>query len=473
MANAVDTKKPDHKPEPLFRHTTAEIKPREALVANPSKTCQPVGAMYAALGIHNCLPHSHGSQGCCSYHRTVLTRHYKDPVMAATSSFTEGASVFGGQSNLLQGLQTIFETYDPDIVAVHTTCLSETIGDDIPQIIGKATAEGKIPNGKIVIHASTPSYVGSHVTGFSNMVKGMVDYLAESTGVRNDTINVIPGWVEPSDMREIKRICKEMGIKITLFPDTSDVLDTPMTGKFQMYPKGGTTIAELRASGDAKHTLALGWFGSSAAAQLLDSKCKVPCDVLDLPIGLRATDRFVNRLRQVAGVNVPQSLMDERGRLVDLMADMHQYFWGKSVALNGDPDQLVALTELCLSLDMKVKYVVTGTPGKKFEQQMAELTKELDYEVKYQNPSDLLHLHQWIKNDPVDLMIGTTHAKMIAHDEDIPFVRFGFPILDRQGHNYFPAVGYMGAVRILEKILNALLDRKERDAPNDKFELVL
>src|SRR5512147_2432645 len=122
----------------LLRHTTAEPKvERSALTINPAKTCQPIGAMYAALGIRNCLPHSHGSQGCCSYHRSMLTRHYKEPVMAATSSFTEGASVFGGQANLLQAIQTIFTVYDPEIIAIHSTCLSETIGDDLPQIIKK------------------------------------------------------------------------------------------------------------------------------------------------------------------------------------------------------------------------------------------------------------------------------------------------------------------------------------------------
>ena len=91
----------------LLRHTTKEIKEREALTVNPAKTCQPIGAMYAALGIHGCLPHSHGSQGCCSYHRSALTRHYKEPVMAGTSSFTEGASVFGGQANLLAAIDKI------------------------------------------------------------------------------------------------------------------------------------------------------------------------------------------------------------------------------------------------------------------------------------------------------------------------------------------------------------------------------
>ncbi len=92
----------------LLRHTPEKVVERTALTINPAKTCQPVGAMYAALGVSKCLPHSHGSQGCCAYHRSALTRHYKEPVMATTSSFTEGASVFGGQANILEAITNIF-----------------------------------------------------------------------------------------------------------------------------------------------------------------------------------------------------------------------------------------------------------------------------------------------------------------------------------------------------------------------------
>ncbi len=159
--------------------------------------------------------------------------------MSGTSSFTEGSSVFGGQSNLLQAIDNMFTIYDPDVIAVHTTCLSETIGDDIPQIADKAREKGLIPEGKYIIHANTPSYVGSHVTGFSNMVKAMVDYFSEPTEYKTGRINIIPGWVEPSDMREIHRICKMMKIDEIMFPDTSDVLDAPQTGNYEMYPKGG------------------------------------------------------------------------------------------------------------------------------------------------------------------------------------------------------------------------------------------
>jgi nitrogenase molybdenum-iron protein beta chain len=458
---------------PFLKHTTAEALPREALTVNPAKTCQPVGAMYAALGVHRCLPHSHGSQGCCSYHRSALTRHYKDPVMAATSSFTEGASVFGGQSNLLQAVSAEFELYDPEIIAVHTTCLSETIGDDIPQIIGKAMAEGKVPVGRYVIHASTPSYVGSHVTGYASMTRAFVDYFAESTGRRDERLSIIAGWIEPADMAEIKRLLAAMGIGFILLPDTSGVLDAPLTGRFEMFPEGGTRLDDIRAMGDSFAVLGLGRYCAGPAAKLLDTKCKVPMHLADLPIGLSATDRFIDLLRKVAKVPVPDSVMRERGRLVDMMADMHQYTHGKTVALAGDPDQLVPLAEFLSDMDMKVRYVVTGTPGKAFEPRLAEVIGPEEKGDFRGAPSDLLALHQRLKAERTDLLFANTYGKYIARDEDIPFVRFGFPILDRAGHADFPCVGYRGAMRILEKALSVLMDRIDRDAPLEKLELIM
>lgn len=458
----------------LLRHTKPDNGvEREALVINPAKTCQPIGAMYAALGIHNCLPHSHGSQGCCAYHRSMLTRHFKEPVMAATSSFTEGASVFGGQANLIEALGNIFSVYNPDIVAVHTTCLSETIGDDVAQITSKAIESGKVPAGKRVIYASTPSYAGSHVIGFANMVKGMVDGLAEKTGTTQNTVNIIPGFVEPSDMEEVKRISAEMGVKTIVFPDTSGVLNGPMTGKFHMYPSGGTTIDQLAAAGDSKATLALGPVASAPAAKALDVKCKVPCEVIELPIGLTATDRFVDALRRLAGVNVPESINRERGQLLDVMTDMHQYTYGKKVAIAGDPDHIVPLVEFLIDLDMKPIHIVTGTPGKAIPKRLEKALERVGRDVNVKVPGDLFQLHQWIKAEPVDLIIGNTHCKYIARDEDTPLLRVGFPIIDRVGHQYFPTLGYKGGLRLLEKILGILMDRQDRDAPEEKFELVM
>ena len=444
---------------------------------NPAKTCQPLGAMYAALGIHSCLPHSHGSQGCCSYHRMHLTRHFRDPIMASTSCFTEGASVFGGGANLKASIQNVFHIYNPDVMAIHTTCLTETIGDDVSTIVKTAD----IPEGKIVIHANTPSYVGSHITGFSNMTKAMVSYLSESTlPVKKEQVNIIPGFVNPGDMREIKRLVKSMDIEYIMFPDTSGVVDSPMTGEFHMYPEGGTTIPQLRDTGNSQITLALGRFASSDPANLLNKKCKVPVGVLNTPIGIKATDDFLMTLRTSFAREIPKELEVERGQLVDIMTDTHFHFHGKTVAIFGDPDIVTGITEFVLSLGMIPLHVLTGTPGGSsnsvsgsFEDNINAMLEPTGIEANVKSAGDLFTLHQWMKNQPVDLLIGNTYGKYIARAEDVPLVRVGFPILDRSVHSYLPIVGYRGAMRLVEMISNALLDRADRDAKDEDFELVM
>ncbi|MFA5268221.1 MAG: nitrogenase component 1 [Methanoregula sp.] len=449
-------------PEGPVEHTIGKI--------NPAKTCQPLGAMYAALGIHGCLPHSHGSQGCCAYHRMHLTRHFRDPVMASSSSFTEGASVFGGAANLKTSIKNIFAIYNPEIIAVHTTCLSETIGDDLPNIIKQA----EIPEGKTVIHINTPSYQGSHVTGFSGMCRAMVSYLCQSDGFQKDQVNVLPGFVNPGDMREIRRIVHELGIKLIMFPDTSGVVDSPLLGRYQMYPEGGATVAQIRDAGNSELTIALGAFASNDAADLLQEKCGVTGIPLKLPIGLKATDDFIMALKKWFGVEVPSSLATERGQVVDTLIDTHFHYQGKRVAVFGDPDHVIALTEFLITMGMVPVYVLTGTPGKAFETGINGMLAEAGITgSKVKAEGDLFELQQWIREAPVDLLIGTSYGKYIARAEDIPFVRFGFPILDRAVHPLMPVVGYRGCLRLIEQISTALLDRRDRDCADEDFELVL
>ena len=339
----------------------------------------------------------------------------------------------------------------------------------------------EVPEGKLVIHTNTPSYQGSHITGFSNMTKSMVSYLCEATKeVKEERANIIPGFINPSDMREIKRITKLMGVNYIMFPDTSGVLDTPMTGEFVMYPAGGAKVEDIKEAGNSKLTIALGSYASSDAANHLERKCKVAPFALKTPIGIKATDDYLMLLRRKFTQEVPTELEEERGQLVDVMTDNHFQFHGKKVAVFGDPDIVIALTEFLLDLGMLPVHVLTGTPGSTiglsvgdFQGEVKAMLKAADVDGKVKAAGDLFELHQWIKNEPVDLLIGNTYGKYIARAEDIPFVRVGFPILDRSVHSYFPIVGYKGAMRLLEMITNALLERQDRDAADEDFELVM
>ncbi|MDR3136958.1 MAG: hypothetical protein LBU07_06095 [Coriobacteriales bacterium] len=451
------------------RDTVAE---RRALVANPCKTCQPVGAIYAALGVHGAMPHSHGSQGCVSFHRMFLTRHFKEPAMASTSAFTEGASVFGGGANLKTAVRNIFDLYDPAVIAIHTTCLSETIGDDLHAF----TSDIEIPPGKRVVYCSTPSYQGSHITGFSAMTAGFIEHLAEKSGEPTGRLLVIPGFVNPADMRQVKRYLDDFGIDYTMLPDTSGVFDAPMTGKFELYPAGGARVAEIARLGDAAYSLALGYWASEPAGNVLKRSCDVDYQALGLPIGVSATDEFILALTRYSKIPVPPSIEEERGQLIDCMLDTHQYLDKQRVAIAGDPDHVLGLTEFCLECGMVPAFIGTGTPGGHFEERVrAILTKHgrKPDSCWVKAETDYFEIHQRIIQEPVDMLLGPSLFKQIARAEDIPLVRVGFPILDRYLHSYFPLVGYQGALHLLKAMCDALMDRLDRDSADADLEFVM
>jgi nitrogenase molybdenum-iron protein beta chain len=247
-----------------------------------------------------------------------------------------------------------------------------------------------------------------------------------------------------------------------------------MTGKYEMFPAGGTSIPEIQSLGSVDGLIALGEITNAEPAALLEKKWKVPFKLLPMPVGVAFTDAYVLALREASKEEVPYELEEQRGQFVDLMLDAHAYTYQKKAAIFGDPDVVIGLTSLCLELGIIPKYVITGTPKEDFTKKVNALLAEYNVEgCTVKASADLFELHQWIKNEPVDLLIGSTYGKQIAKAEDIPFIRAGFPVLDRYGGPLLPIVGYIGGIRLVEQITTALMDRQDRDAADEDFEIIM
>ncbi|HEY0466259.1 MAG TPA: nitrogenase molybdenum-iron protein subunit beta, partial [Polyangiaceae bacterium] len=232
---------------------------REALSVNPAKACQPLGAVFVAAGFDRTLSFVHGSQGCVAYYRSHLSRHFKEPSSIVSSSMTEDAAVFGGLNNMIDGLQNAYSLYKPAMIAVSTTCMAEVIGDDLQSFIKNSKDKGSVPQDYDVPYAHTPAFVGSHITGYDNMLKGILDHFwAKAERTPDDSINLIPGFdgFAVGNNRELKRMLDSMGVKYTMVSDVSDQFDTPSDGEFRMF-SGGTTIEGTKAALNAKATLSL------------------------------------------------------------------------------------------------------------------------------------------------------------------------------------------------------------------------
>lgn len=449
---------------------------REAVSINPCKACQPLGAIYAALGFEKTMPFVQGSQGCTAYFRSYLTRHFKEPIAAVSSSMTEDAAVFGGMSNMIEGLENASTVYKPDMIAVSTTCMAEVIGDDLRAYVKNAKTAGAVPEEMPVPFAHTPSFTGSHLNGYDAMLKGiLVELAGEKAATDDGSINIVAGFDTYSgDFREIKRLMKAMDVDARVLSDPSDVVDAPNFGSYELYPEGGTKPADAAAAINARATVMLQRWSTLKTAEYIAKEWEQEV-VLTNPIGVRGIDEFLAEVSRVTGKPIPYELEVERGRAVDAMVDSHPYVFGKRFALVGDPDQLLGLTGFLLEMGARPVHVVCTNGDKKFkkaaEALLASSPSGADATVWIKK--DMWHLRSLMFTEPVDLLVGPSSAKFLWRDTRTPLVRVGFPIHDRHHLYKDPIVGYEGAVNLLKMITNTVLDEMDRAAiDTTSFDLV-
>lgn len=438
---------------------------RTGVSINPAKACQPLGAILASLGFEGTLPFVQGSQGCSAYFRSHLSRHYKEPIAAVSSSMTEDAAVFGGLSNMVEGLENSNALYSPKMIAVCTTCMAEVIGDDLSAYIKQAKTKGVIPEQMPVPFAHTPSFAGSHLNGYDLMLKGILAELAEDRGETTGRINIIPGFDTYSgNLREIKRMLDAMGVDYTMLADNSDVVDSPATGEAMIFPQGGTRLADAAQAVNAKATIALQRSSTMKTGELISKEWDQEFVAVASPIGITATDAFLDEVSRVTGKPVPAQLELERGRAVDAMADSHPYVFGKRFALVGDPDQLLGLMSFLLEMGGRPVHVVCSNGDKKFRKAAEELLASSPYgaDATVHLRKDMWHLRSLMFTDPVDLLIGPSTAKFLWRDTRTPLIRFGFPLFDRHHLYKRPVLGYEGATNLLMDIVNTVLDEMDR-----------
>jgi nitrogenase molybdenum-iron protein NifN len=469
-----------------------------------------MGSALAFKGIENTMVLYHGSQGCSTYMRLHLAHHFREPVDIASSSLSEKGAVYGGRENLKKGLRNVINRYNPKVIGVATTCLAETIGDDVPAIIREFKEEEGIGNDPekdiIIISVSTPSYGESHVSGYIKALDSVVrkftensekpkipedieimDYMenmeimgyteiiekekAEETlpearspdlkETTNDKLNLVPTEsLSPADVRELKEILEATAGDYIFLPDISETFDAPLGNELPKIAPGGTRLSEIVDMPNSRASLGLGIVSKNLAMAYLEESHGVPGHSVPIPIGLSNTDSFFTELVNIIGCPIPEKYQKERGRLLDAMVDVHKYLYGVKAAVYGDPDTVFSLTTFMLELGMNPVLVATGSKsrdfGKRIKQIFEEIRPELEHVVL--DGIDFDSLNDAVRECSPEILIGNSNGRYIAKARDIPLVRVGLPIHDRVGAQRILTVGYRGALELLDRLTNTILE---------------
>jgi len=437
-------------------------------IINPMYNCQPSGAQFAGIGVRDCIPLVHGGQGCCMFVRLLFAQHFKENFDIASTSVHEDAAVFGATKRIEVAVEALVQRYPRlRIIPIITTCSTETIGDDIEGTIRKIDRHLKsaYPDREVVlVPVHTPSYNGSHVTGYNTAVQALVTRLAKA-GEANGKLNIITGWLNPGDIKEIKHILQAMDVRGSILMDTEN-FDAPILPDKSGGAFGATSVEDIADTANAAGTIALCRYEGGSAARYLESKFHVPAVVDATPIGIGNTDILLENICRLTGKRVPDSLVNERGRAIDALADLaHMFFAGKKVAIFGDPDLVLGLASFCLEIELQPVLLLLGDENTAYakDPRIAELEQKADFDIEVVLNADLWELERRVKDKAVDLdlIMGHSKGRYVAIDHNIPMVRVGFPTFDRAGLWKQPIIGYRGAEWLAETIANTLFEGME------------
>jgi nitrogenase molybdenum-iron protein NifN len=433
-----------------------------ASTRNACKLCTPLGACLVFRGVEGCIPFLHGSQGCSTYIRRYLISHFREPMDIASSNFHEESAIFGGADNFQRGALNVMRQYQPQIIGAATTCLAETIGEDMPRLLHDLLERHGDRVTAPIVTVSTASYRGTHIDGFHAAVRALVEQLGRP-GEATGAVNLFPGMVSAADLRHLKEILADFGLNYSLLPDYSETMDGETWSQYEKLQSGGTPLKAIAATGSAKASIEFGrtLAALETAGVSLQTRFNVRRHLLGLPIGIRESDAFFHLLSELSGKAVPVKYHRERGRLVDSLIDGHKYVFEKRAVVYGEEDLVIGLASLLCEIGVRPVLCATGGRNKNFEPALRQAVPSLPAESRVKGGFDFAEIAETAPALKPDFFIGSSKGYRAARALKVPLVRVGFPIHDRIGGQRVLHLGYRGAQELYDHIVNALLDVKQ------------
>jgi nitrogenase molybdenum-cofactor synthesis protein NifE len=417
--------------------------PTKNATVNPQKNSPALGATLAYLGIDGMLGLLHGAQGCSTFIRLQLSRHFKESIALNSTSMSEEAAIFGGWENLKLGLNRVMEKFKPAVVGVMTSGLTETMGDDVRSAIVHFREAHPEHDAIPVIHASTPDYCGSMQEGYAAAVEAIVATIPEGGETVKWQVNLLPGsHLTPAEVEEVASLCEAFGLDPIVIPDISNALDGHIDATVSALSVGGIGINRIRAAGRSEATL---YFGDSLAdaAEVLKKKFDIPCYGFTSITGLAEVDLLMTTLAALSGRSIPEKFRRWRSRLMDAMVDSHYQFGLKKVALALEADHLKGMTRFLAGLGCEIQVAIAATR-----------TRGLDaLPVENLFVGDLEDMEETAAG--ADLLVANSNGRQAAKTLGInAHLRTGMPVFDRLGANQKMWVGYQGTLNLVFEVAN-------------------
>lgn len=420
----------------------------QPLANNLMHSSQVYGGVIALQGIYRSIPVLHGAQGCVGAIKSVLSRHYREPIPIQHIPIQAESQITNDGEHYREIIQMVVSKHSPDVMAVIETSCSEALGE-VQRIDRISDLYKEIFSNRLLFGMHLPEDEGSLESGYARTTHTVIMKIIEMTGkgkrkLRRNRINLLPGsHLTPGDVMELKEIIASFGIEVIVLPDLSSSLTGHLMTGYTNLSRGGAPLDYLKEMTTSAYTIAIGK-SMESCGRLLYEEMKIPYIMFNGVTGLQESDEFFLFLRQFSQNEGQIKYRWERQLLLDCMLDTRSVFRGKTMVASLEPDHLVSLYQPLSEMGMKSFQSVISAPSQTeaFIPGVVRVGDMHDMEKMAVTGSDL-----WVSNG---------YGEATSKKHNIPFIPLGFPVFNRFGSPINVSVGYRGTAHRLNHFGNVL-----------------
>jgi light-independent protochlorophyllide reductase subunit B len=411
-----------------------------------------VGAMRIATAMRDIHYVLHAPQGdtYADLLFTMIERRRQRPPVTYT---TFQARDLGADTAELfkRSVREAYERFQPTAILVGASCTAELLQDDPG---GLASAVGiPVP----VIPLELPSYQKKENWGaaetFYQIVRALVprrrsdatasDAPTPQVAARRPKANLLGptalGFRHRDDMKEVSRLLELLGVDINVIAP---------------YDASPADIARL---GEADFNVLMYPETAMSAAQWLYRELKQPF-TRTVPIGIKATKRFIQEVATLAHVDPAAALREcdaaSRSPWYSRSVDS-TYLTGKRVFIFGDATHAIAAAAVAQD-EIGFKVVGLGTYSREFAREVREAASL--YGIEALITDDYLEVEKAVAEAQPELVLGTQMERHIAKRLGIPCAVISAPVhVQDFPARYSPQMGFEGANVMFDAWIHPLM----------------
>jgi nitrogenase molybdenum-iron protein NifN len=434
------------------------MKTLKPIEINPLKTSSSLGAAIVFLGVNNAVALMHGSQGCASFDKVLLTKHYRENIPIMTTVLNETGAILGGSEFLKAGVINIAEKIKPAFIGITSTGLTEVNGEDIVSTMKELKNELNAYPDMRVVYVSTPDYTGTLEAGYKNAVLALIkefakkkkDFAASNSNKNKKRLRAnifCPFSFTSIDFLELREVLEYFGITPVMIPDLGASMDGHLDVQgYLQTTADGIDIKDIATISSNDLNIVIG-LSLLQLVEPLNEITGLKTHYFPNVSGLKNTDNFFNFLSKLTSLDIPEKYKRQRRQLMDAYLDSHFYFSGKNIAMALGADLLDSFSAIYGEIGASLEIGITTMTDDRLKGR---------FEIYEEGDLDLLDELIETKGD-IDLIISNSNAKYYAEKSGIPLFKAGFPIIDEIGYNFKHHILYRGSANLTYETANMLL----------------